>query len=148
MVAERIERLEGIVAEFNQIAEAEAAEAADRAAFDPRPAFDRHRRHQASLGRELLRTVDTLRRLLKEEKRPSADVDRPQPTDEPSSPSHSIHPNLLQSPPQPGPSSENEGTASTVTTSEVDAVADERRKRSEKRDEQSQNGIDARSCCT
>ena len=82
VVAERIERLEGIVAEFKQIAEAEAAEAADRAAFDPSPAFDRHRRHQASLGRELLRTVDTLRRLLKVEERPSTDADQNVPAEE------------------------------------------------------------------
>ena len=63
-----------------------AAEAADFAAFDPSLAFERHRRHQASLGRNLLRTVDTLRRLLKVEARPSADVDQPEPADEPSSP--------------------------------------------------------------
>ena len=49
-----------MAAEFKQIAGAEAAERADRAAFDPSPAFERHRRHQASLGRELLQTVDTL----------------------------------------------------------------------------------------
>ena len=76
---ERIERLEGIVAELEEIAEAEAAEAADRAAFDPSPAFDRHRRHQASLGRELLRTVETLRRLRREARR---DRRRPKPAEE------------------------------------------------------------------
>ena len=59
------------VAEFEQIAEAEAAERADRAAFDPSPSFERHRRHQSSLGRELLRTIDTLRRLRKVEVGPS-----------------------------------------------------------------------------
>ena len=63
------------MAEFEEIAELEAAEAADRAAFDPSPAFDRHRRHQASLGRELLRTVDSLRRLQKLDVEPSTDVD-------------------------------------------------------------------------
>ena len=64
---ERIERLEQIVAEFQEITEAEAAERPDRAAFDPSPSFERHRRPQSSLGRELLRTIDTLRRLRKAE---------------------------------------------------------------------------------
>ncbi len=66
VVDARIERLEQIVAEFQEIAEAEDAERADQAAFDPSPSFERHRRHQAALGRELLRTIDSLRRLRKE----------------------------------------------------------------------------------
>jgi hypothetical protein len=65
VMTEQITRLEQRVAIFEHIAEAGSTELADRAAFDPSPAFDRHRRHQASLGRELLRTVDTLRRLMK-----------------------------------------------------------------------------------
>ena len=69
---EQIDRLEQMVAELEEIPEAEAAEAA-RAAFDPRPAFERHRRRQAFLDRELLRTVDTLRRLRKVDVGPSVD---------------------------------------------------------------------------
>jgi hypothetical protein len=79
----RIERLNRIAAEFEQIAAAEAAEAADRAAFDPSPAFERHRRHQASLGRELLRTVDTLRRLRKVDVGPILDAAEDQLREEP-----------------------------------------------------------------
>ena len=44
VINQRVGRLERMVAEYQEIAEAEAA---DRAAFDPSPAFDRHRRHQA-----------------------------------------------------------------------------------------------------
>ena len=71
VIDEQAGRLEQRVAEFEQIAEAEAAERFDRAAFDPSPGFERHRRHQASLGRELLRTIDTLRRLRRAEVSPS-----------------------------------------------------------------------------
>jgi hypothetical protein len=56
-------RLEMLVKEFTAIAELEEGELADRAVFDSSVALDRHRRYQASLGRELLRTVDTLRKL-------------------------------------------------------------------------------------
>ena len=80
VINERIERLEEMVAEHEEIAEIEASERADRAAFDPSPAFDRFQRRQAALGRVLLRTVDTLRRLKKEDC-------RTQPVVEPDDPS-------------------------------------------------------------
>lgn len=38
-------------------------ELADRMSFDPSPGFERYRRHRTALGRELLRTIETLRRL-------------------------------------------------------------------------------------
>jgi len=63
LIDDRIARLHDRIAAFDRIAELESVEAADLASFDPSPAFDRHRRQQASLGRELLRTVDSLRRL-------------------------------------------------------------------------------------
>jgi hypothetical protein len=44
----------------------EAAEMPDRAAFDPSAGFERHRRYRTSLGRELLRTLDTQRKLRKD----------------------------------------------------------------------------------
>jgi hypothetical protein len=56
-------RLEVQIKEFTAIAELEEAKLADRAVFDSSAVLDRHRRYQASLGRELLRTVDTLRKL-------------------------------------------------------------------------------------
>ena len=36
---------------------------ADRAALDCSPAFERHRRYQSAKTRELLRTLETLRRM-------------------------------------------------------------------------------------
>jgi len=72
---ERVARLEEMVAEYEAIAELEACERADRAAFDPSAGFDRFQRRQAALSRELLRTIDTLRRLKKEAVEPSVDSD-------------------------------------------------------------------------
>jgi hypothetical protein len=63
VINEQIERLQSRVTELEQRAELERAEAADRASFDLSPEFERFHRHQASLGRELLRTIETLRRL-------------------------------------------------------------------------------------
>ena len=62
---EHVGRLAGLAAELEGSGDddLEAAEAADRASFDPGPAAERSRRHQASLGRELLRTIEALRRL-------------------------------------------------------------------------------------
>ena len=45
----------------------EAAERYDRAALDCSPAFERHRRYQSARHRELLRTLETLRKMRKEE---------------------------------------------------------------------------------
>ena len=70
------ERLERVIAEYDETAESESSERLDLAAFDPSPGFDRSRRHQAALGRELLRTVDTLRRMRKEDARPIVDDDK------------------------------------------------------------------------
>ena len=66
VIEERVGRLEGLIGELQEFAEAEAAEAADRALVDPGPAFERFARGQAALGRELLRTVEELRRLRKD----------------------------------------------------------------------------------
>ncbi|MGZ3415778.1 MAG: hypothetical protein ACXVAT_18315, partial [Isosphaeraceae bacterium] len=45
----------------------EAAERYDRAALDCSPAFERHRRYLSARHRELLRTLETLRKMRKEE---------------------------------------------------------------------------------
>ena len=66
VIAERVGRLEAMIGELEEIAELEAEEAADRAAFDPGAGFERSARRQAALGRELLRTVEELRRLRKD----------------------------------------------------------------------------------
>jgi len=78
---EHIARLEELVAEYEAIAELEAAERADRAAFDPSPGFDRFQRRQAAFSRELLRTVETLLRLRKEGVEPSLNSDEVPPTE-------------------------------------------------------------------
>ena len=66
MIAERVGRLEAMIGELDEIAAAEAEEAADRASFDPGAGFERFDRRQARLGRELLGTVEELRRLRKD----------------------------------------------------------------------------------
>ena len=66
VIAERVGRLEAMIGELEEIAELEAEEAADRAAFDPGAGFERSARRQAAMGRELLRTVEELRRLRKD----------------------------------------------------------------------------------
>ena len=66
VIAERVGRLEAMLAELEEVAELEAEGAADRAAFDPGAGFERFARRQASLGRQLLRTVEELRRLRKD----------------------------------------------------------------------------------
>jgi hypothetical protein len=70
-------RLEMLVKEFTAIAELEEAELADRAVFDSSAVLDRHRRYHASLGRELLRTVDTLRKLQNDASAGAEGVSRP-----------------------------------------------------------------------
>ncbi len=45
----------------------EADERYDRAALDCSPAFERHRRYQSARHRELIRTLETLRKMRKEE---------------------------------------------------------------------------------
>ncbi len=56
-----------LLAEHEQIEAAEAAERYDRAALDCSPAFERHRRYQSARHRELMRTLETLRKMRKEE---------------------------------------------------------------------------------
>ena len=62
---ERMARLEGLLGEHEATVR-EQSELADLAAFDAGAGLDRHRRQMAALGRELLRTVETLRRLRKD----------------------------------------------------------------------------------
>jgi hypothetical protein len=64
---QQIDRLTRLLAGHAALAEEDSAELADRAAFDPGGGFERHRRHRSALGRELLRTVETLRKLRKDE---------------------------------------------------------------------------------
>ena len=60
---ERVERLEELLAEHEEIEADEAAERCDRAALDCSKEFERHRRYQSAKTRELLRTLDTLRKM-------------------------------------------------------------------------------------
>ena len=57
-------RLEKLLAEHEEI---EADDWVDRAALDCSPAFERHRRYQSARHRELMRTLETLRKMRKEE---------------------------------------------------------------------------------
>jgi len=56
-------RLEELLAEHEQIEAEEAAERYDRAALDCSPAFERHRRYQSARHRELMRTLEILRKM-------------------------------------------------------------------------------------
>ena len=60
VIERHVGRLEELLAEHEQI---EAAERYDRAALDCSPAFERHRRYQSARHRELIRTLETLRRM-------------------------------------------------------------------------------------
>jgi hypothetical protein len=64
IIACEISRLEALLAEYDVLAAGEAAEIADRAAFDGSAEFDRLRRYQTARARELLRTIDVLVKLL------------------------------------------------------------------------------------
>jgi len=63
VVDQHIGRLAELLAKYKEIEEEEAAERCDRAALDSSPAFEGHRRYQSTQTRELLRTLDTLRRM-------------------------------------------------------------------------------------
>ena len=63
VIERHVGRLEELLAEHEQIEAAEAAERYDRAALDCSPAFERHRRYQSARHRELMRTLETLRKL-------------------------------------------------------------------------------------
>ncbi len=67
VIERHVGRLEELLAEHEQIEAEEAAERYDRAALDCSPAFERHRRYQSARHRELLRTLETLRKMRKEE---------------------------------------------------------------------------------
>ena len=67
VIERQVGRLEELLAEHEQIEAAEAAERYDRAALDCSPAFERHRRYQSARHRELIRTLETLRKMRKEE---------------------------------------------------------------------------------
>ena len=60
-------RLQELLAAHEAIAAAEAAERHDRAALDCSREFERHRRYQSARTRELLSTLETLRKMSKEE---------------------------------------------------------------------------------
>ena len=63
VIERHVGRLEELLAEHEGIEADEAAERYDRAALDCSPAFERHRRYQSARHRELMRTLETLRRM-------------------------------------------------------------------------------------
>ena len=63
VIERHVGRLEELLAEHEQIEADEAAERYDRAALDCSPAFERHRRYQSARHRELMRTLETFRKL-------------------------------------------------------------------------------------
>ena len=67
VIERHVGRLNELLAEHEEIEADEAAERYDRAALDCSPAFERHRRYQSARHRELLRTLETLRKMRKEE---------------------------------------------------------------------------------
>jgi len=67
VIERHVGRLEELLAEHEEIEAEEAAERYDRAALDCSPAFERHRRYQSARHRELMRTLETLRKMRKEE---------------------------------------------------------------------------------
>ena len=67
VIDENVGRLQELLAAHEAIATAEAAERYDRAALDCSREFERHRRYQSARTRELLRTLETLRKMRKEE---------------------------------------------------------------------------------
>jgi len=67
VVDQHIGRLKELLARNEASEAAEDPDWADRAALDCSPAFERHRRYQSARHRELLRTLETLRKMRKEE---------------------------------------------------------------------------------
>ena len=67
VIERHVGRLEELLAEHEQIEADEADERYDRAALDCSPAFERHRRYQSARHRELMRTLETLRKMRNEE---------------------------------------------------------------------------------
>src|SRR5208283_1465000 len=67
VIERHVGRLEELLAEHEEIEAEEAAERYDRAALDCSPAFERHRRYESARHRGLMRTLETLRKMRKEE---------------------------------------------------------------------------------
>src|SRR5208337_3460547 len=67
VIEKHVGRLEELLAEHEEIEADEAAERYDRAALDCSPAFERHRRYESARHRGLMRTLETLRKMRKEE---------------------------------------------------------------------------------
>ncbi|MGA2703993.1 MAG: hypothetical protein ABSH35_23195 [Isosphaeraceae bacterium] len=67
VIERHVGRLEELLAEHEEIEADEAAERYDRAALDCSPAFERHRRYQSARHPELMRTLDILQKMRKEE---------------------------------------------------------------------------------
>src|SRR5271157_1080772 len=67
VIERHVGRLEDLLAEHEEIEADEADERYDCAALDCSPAFERHRRYQSARHRELMRTLETLRKMRKEE---------------------------------------------------------------------------------
>jgi hypothetical protein len=66
LITQQVDRLNALLAEHARFAEEETAGLPDRAAFDLSAGFERQRRYRTALGRELLRSIDTLRKLRKD----------------------------------------------------------------------------------
>jgi len=67
VVDQHVGRLKELLARNEASEAAEDPDWADRAALDCGPAFERHRRYQSARHRELLRTLEALRKMRKEE---------------------------------------------------------------------------------
>jgi hypothetical protein len=67
VIEQHVGRLNELLAEHEEIEADEADERYDRAALDCSPGFERHRRYQSARTRELLRTLESLLKMRKEE---------------------------------------------------------------------------------
>ena len=63
VIEKQLGRLTELLTDHQEIEAEEAAERHDRAALDCSQAFERHRRHQSALHRQLMRTLEALRRM-------------------------------------------------------------------------------------
>ncbi len=63
VIKRHVGRLEDLLAEHEAIETEEEAERYDRAALDCSPAFERHRRYQSAKHRELMQTLEALRKM-------------------------------------------------------------------------------------
>ena len=67
IIADHVENLKELLARNEAIEAVADPDWADRAALDLSPGFERHRRYQSAKTRELLRTLETLRKMRQEE---------------------------------------------------------------------------------